>query len=99
MQLRQRRKPIRCPEHLGWIRRQPCSVLDCRNQSVPHHVRNGGDGGMGVKPSDSWAVPICQVHHSELHRIGHRSFEKKHGLDLRAIALTFAAGSPYLPTD
>jgi hypothetical protein len=64
------------------------------------HVRSGTDGGMARKPSDHWAISLCSGHHAEQHRIGEIGFEKKYGLDLRAIAAAFAKASPHFrPSD
>jgi hypothetical protein len=52
-----------------------------------------------MKPSDGWCVPICPAHHSELHRLGVVTFEDTYAVDLRHIAATLAAQSPYLPID
>lgn len=97
--LRQRRPPVRCPEHLAWIRRQACCVAGCTGRAEAHHVRSGTNGGMGLKPSDSWTVPLCAVHHSEHNRLGVRTFEDTYAVDLRQIATQFARQSPYLPID
>lgn len=58
-------------------------------------MRLGTDGGTGLKPSDSWAVPLCFTHHAEIND-GARTFEKNHGVDLRALAEKLAALSPFL---
>ena len=43
---------------------------------------------MGRKVSDKFAVPICRLHHRELHRRGNeRAWWEKHGID----PLPFAA--------
>jgi hypothetical protein len=98
-QLRQRHPPLRCPEHLAWIRHQPCCVDGCSGRAVPHHVRTGSSGGMGMKPSDDKTVPLCAAHHAEFHRLGVHTFEDMYDVDLRQIAARFAAASPYLPTE
>lgn len=49
-----------------------------------------------MKPSDLWTVPMCNSHHVESHE-GERTFEAKYKVDLRAIAATLAAASPYIP--
>jgi hypothetical protein len=60
-----------------------------------HHVRVGTDGGIGLKPSDWWCVPICLQHHREHDALGWQSFEAKHGIDLRFLASDLAAKSPH----
>ncbi len=50
-----------------------------------HHIRKGTDGGMGLKPSDMYAVPICNTCHREIHMKGEVSFYKKHGYEVEDI--------------
>ena len=88
--------PRENPEHLAFIRGLPCCVVGCRNQSIAAHVRRGTDGGTGLKPSDRFAVPMCDDHHREQHSIGEAAFEKKYHLSLKAIASNCAALSPWL---
>lgn len=59
------------------------------------HVRNGTDGGTGLKPSDSWCWSACRDHHSEQHQIGETSFEQKYGLNLKDLAMAFFRKSPH----
>ena len=59
------------------------------------HVRDGTDGGMGLKPNDLWTVPMCAWHHlHDQHVAGEVAFEIEHGISLHAIALEFALKSP-----
>lgn len=51
---------------------------------------------MGMKPPDRWTVPLCNVHHTEQHRIGHPAFDAKYDLSLREIAERLAALSPHI---
>lgn len=85
-----------CPAHRAWVRRHYCSVPGCTQ--VPTecaHVRTGTDAGIGLKPSDRFTLSLCRSHHAEQHRIGERAFERKHELDLIAIAEEFARASPH----
>lgn len=63
------------------------------------HIRTAANAGTGLKPHDASAVPMCGgfgplAHHAEYHRIGHDSFEKKHGVNLKAQAAEFTRRSP-----
>jgi hypothetical protein len=49
-------------------------------------VRCGTDGGIGYKPSDRYAVPLCAEHHAEQHR-GELSFWAALGIDPLNVAL------------
>ena len=72
-------KPIRNPKYLAYVRSLPCSVSRAtRDQygrpNVAAHVRLGGDGGMGMKPSDTRTVPLTAFLHEKQHAIGERTF-------------------------
>ena len=70
---------------LAWIRHHPCTIGRmgvCRWPSDAAHVRSRGAGGLDAGN----VVPLCPIHHAEQHRIGIRSFEKNHGVDLKAEA-------------
>jgi hypothetical protein len=85
-----------CPAHRAWVRRHRCSVPGCDLLPIEcAHVRTGTDGGTGLKPSDRWTISLCRAHHGEQHAIGEAAFEKRYGLDLIALAETFAARSPH----
>ena len=73
----------RDPAYLAFIRKQPCCV--CGKQSVAHHVQSGG---IGIKSSDRVSVPLCDPfgHHTELHRIGKKTFSIKYNIDLLSLA-------------
>lgn len=51
--------------------------------SVAHHVRMGGGGGTGLKPSDYRTVPLTDQEHRVLHREGEESFWRRVGVDPR----------------
>lgn len=59
--------PLRDPAYLKWLREQPCIVTGRRgndNETVdPAHFRWGTDGGMGLKPSDCYALPLLHSEH------------------------------------
>jgi hypothetical protein len=56
-------------EHLRFVSRQPC--LACgRRPSDAHHLRFAQQRALGLKVSDEYTVPLCRVHHSDLHRRG-----------------------------
>lgn len=86
----------RFPSHCKWVRGHRCSVPDCMGMPIEAaHVRNGTGGGISVKPHDKWVISLCRDHHSEQHRIGEASFERKHSIDMKAKAEEFAARSPH----
>lgn len=91
---------IRCPSHLTWLRGFTCSVAEkdpakCGGKIEAAHCRVGTDGGLSVKPSDIWAIPLCSVHHQLQHSIGEPAFEKRYGINMKEIARKLAAISPH----
>jgi len=87
-------KRHRSPAHCKFVRSHAC----CACQSYDHievaHVRTGTDGGMSMKPGDYWTISLCRDCHSEQHRIGERSFEARHGIDMKELARAFVKASP-----
>jgi hypothetical protein len=64
-------KPLRLRDrnHLKFVSTQPC--LACgRSPSDAHHLKFAEQRGMGLKVSDEFTVPLCRLHHHELHRYG-----------------------------
>lgn len=90
-----------CQGHIRWIRQHYCAVKgmnghECKGRIEAHHVRLGTDGGVGLKPSDRWAVPLCVTAHRILHDEGQITFEKRWKIDLKEIAEGLAGWSPAL---
>lgn len=85
----------RSPAHRKWVRDHACCVCGSFTALEAAHVREGTDGGMGMKPSDRWVISLCRDHHAEQHRIGEESFERTHGIDMKALAAEFFAKSPH----
>jgi len=54
-------------EHLRFVQKQPCLVCG-RQPSDPHHLRFAEPRALGRKVSDEFVVPLCRVHHREVHR-------------------------------
>lgn len=68
-------------DHLRFVAAQPCLVCG-RTSSDPHHIRFAEQRAMGRKVSDRFSVPICRLHHRELHRRGNeRAWWQKQGID------------------
>jgi hypothetical protein len=64
-------KPVRerDREHLKFVSSQACLVCG-RIPSDAHHIKFAEHQAMGRKVSDRFTVPICRLHHRELHRRG-----------------------------
>jgi hypothetical protein len=76
-------KPIRerDRDHLRFVAAQPCLVCG-RTPSDPHHIQFAEQRAMGRKVSDRFSVPICRLHHRELHRSGNeRAWWQGQGID------------------
>jgi len=43
-----------------------------------HHLIGWRQGGMGTKAHDSFTIPLCRIHHTELHN-DPKAFERKYG--------------------
>jgi hypothetical protein len=81
-------KPVRerDRDHLKFVTSQPCLVCG-RTPSDAHHIKFAEQRAMGRKVSDKFAVPICRLHHRELHRRGNeRAWWQTQGIDPLPIA-------------
>jgi hypothetical protein len=56
-------------DHVRFVATQPCTVCG-RQPSDPHHIRFAQKRALGRKVSDEFTVPLCRIHHRELHRRG-----------------------------
>jgi hypothetical protein len=80
-------KPVRERDrnHLRFAASQPCLVCG-RTPSDAHHIKFAEQRAMGRKVSDRFAVPICRLHHRELHRHGNEcAWWQNRGIDSLAI--------------
>jgi len=62
-------KRIRCKEHLRFVASQPCLICG-RSPSHAHHVRYAQSRGLSLKVSDEFTVPLCAIHHRNIHTTG-----------------------------
>ena len=86
-------KPVRerDRDHLRFVASQPCLVCG-RTPSDAHHIKFAEQRAMGRKVSDRFAVPICRLHHRELHRRGNeRAWWQSQGIDPLVVAATLWA--------
>jgi hypothetical protein len=83
-------KPVRerDRDHLKFVAAQPCLVCG-RTPSDAHHIKFAEQRAMGRKVSDKFAVPICRLHHRELHRRGNeQAWWQNQGIDPMVVAAT-----------
>jgi hypothetical protein len=81
-------KPVRERDrnHLRFVAAQPCLVCG-RTPSDPHHIKFAEQRAMARKVSDRFTVPICRLHHRELHRRGNeRAWWQRQGIDPLGVA-------------
>lgn len=67
-------KKFRCEKYRKWIRTLPCLVTKTHHESQCAHIRHGTGGGMGLKPSDDWCVPLHWREHILQHEIGEQAY-------------------------
>jgi ERF superfamily len=80
---------IRDRDHRRFICRQPCTVCG-RQPCETHHLRFAQPRALGRRVSDEFTVPLCRVHHRELHRQGdERVWWSRFNIDPMLIALKF----------
>lgn len=84
----------RSPAHRAFVRSHACSACGSLVAIECAHVRDGTGGGMSMKPSDRWCISLCKACHTEQHALGEKSFEKRHGIDMAALAIEFVKRSP-----
>lgn len=85
------------PSHTAWVRKRPCILHGrhtCSGRMEAHHVKETGNGGMGLKPADFWVIPVCSLAHQMIHN-GPVSFQRKWGIDLADAAWQFNRQSPH----
>ena len=79
---------LRDKEHRTFVSRQPCLVCG-RAPTDPHHLRFAQPPALGRKVSDEFTVPVCRLHHREIHRQGDEAaWWKKAGIEPLSAALT-----------
>ena len=80
-------KTPRSSSYLAFVRAHRCAGCSRHPDEYIQaaHVRIGNGGGVGLKPSDYRAVPLCHWCHERQHRIGERTFWEEVGRDPDAI--------------
>ena len=76
----------RNPAYLKWIKTRPCVMCGAISPIDPHHESGiGNSGGMSLKCSDFFAVPLCPICHNYRHQFGYDSFWQ--GMDVKRIII------------
>jgi hypothetical protein len=80
---------LRDKDHKKFVLRQPCLVCG-RVPSDPHHLTFTQPRALGRRVSDEFLVPVCRVHHRELHRSGDEAaWWRRLNIDPLPLALRF----------
>ena len=66
--------------YLDFVRQLPCAICHDDTTTHPHHEMGNKQRGVAFKSHNIRAFPLCRKHHTELHNMGHQSFEKQHGV-------------------
>jgi hypothetical protein len=73
-------------EHLRFVGKQACLVCG-RKHSDPHHLGFMQPRALGRRVSDEFAVPLCRIHHREVHRVSDEpAWWKRMGIEPVAVA-------------
>lgn len=77
---------LRDKEHLRYVATLPCLI--CKEvPSHPHHLTFAQPRGLALKVSDEFVVPLCAIHHNDVHRGGNeRAWWKGHDVDPLSVA-------------
>ncbi|MGE0278429.1 MAG: hypothetical protein AB7R40_23785 [Nitrospiraceae bacterium] len=80
-------------DHLDFIRQLPCLCCGNNIETEAAHVRYSErmvckrPTGMGEKPDDAFAVPLCGRCHRDQHGMNEREFWRMQGIDPIKVAL------------
>ena len=79
--------------HLRFVATQPCLICG-RTPSDPHHLRFLQPRAIGRKVSDEFTVPLCRIHHRELHHGGDEPrWWREHAIDPTVAAHALWSGA------
>ena len=62
-------KRLRDKDHLSFVATHPCLVCG-RQPAEAHHLKFSQPSALGRKVSDAFTVPLCALHHRDLHTTG-----------------------------
>lgn len=87
-------------KHLEFLRQLPCVICLDNTATEAAHIRFADRSvakpmtGMGRKPDDAFALPLCGKHHREQHTMNERAWWQSQGIDpvKTALALWYWRG-------
>ena len=62
-----KQKAYRDKNYLKWVRTLPCCVCGNSSNDAHHIIGRGHLSGMGMTAPDTYVMPMCREHHTELH--------------------------------
>ena len=81
-----KRLRLRDKDHLKFVATQSCLICG-RTPADPHHLRFAEQPALGSKVSDEFTVPLCRMHHRQVHWHGNeRTWWEQQRLDPLPIA-------------
>ena len=75
-------KNHRSQQYQHFVRSKVCLVCGGDQELQAHHCRLLGSKGTGLKPPDTYCVPLCFKCHLKLHSGGERNFWIIHNIDV-----------------
>jgi hypothetical protein len=88
-----KRLRLRDKDHLKFVATQSCLICG-RTPADPHHLRFAEHPALGSKVSDEFTVPLCRMHHRQVHWHGNeRTWWERQRLDPLPIAASLWAKS------
>ncbi|MFM4808564.1 DUF968 domain-containing protein [Aeromonas hydrophila] len=83
-----KRQRWECSAYLAFVRQLPCVLTGRREGVEAHHVVGHGMSVMGSKAHDLMVFPLAHQPHMELHQVGWKAWEAKHGSQLQHVINT-----------
>jgi len=74
-----KKKTPRSEKYKAWIRKRSCVVCGLNDETM--EAAHMATGGIGIKASDYYCLPLCYKHHMEEHA-GRETFAEKYNLDV-----------------
>src|SRR5271169_1724992 len=89
---------LRDKEHCRYLTTQPCVVCG-RTPSEAHHIRFAQPRALGRKVSDEYTVPVCRLHHRDLHGYGTRPHGGRRSASTLCLSHSSCGGDRVGPSD
>lgn len=77
----------RSKKYIDWVKSQP-SIISGNIGCDPHHIKGHYLTG-GVTAPDWAVIPLTRIEHTDLHNIGYKAWEEKHGISQVDLLMIF----------